>query len=558
MRARSIHTLLTALLFGFGAAVTADAAKLTDTERTRISEPRPAGLPSDEQMQAQGAVIRRIVIEPRQIFDESDRREDNALYRLANDLHVRTRADTIRAQLLFREGERYDPRKLAETERNLRTLSFLYDARVVPVRYENGQVDIKVITKDVWTLSPGISFGRTGGTNSSRFELEETNLFGWGKKIQISHGSNVDRTSTAFEYRDPNLFGSHWTLGAVYADSNDGSDRALSFGQPFYSLDTRWSSTFRTRQFDRTVSRYNRGRIVDQIHQDEDSFEMGGGFSSGLVDGWVKRWTGGMRYDRNVFRQAPTGLTARILPPSRTLSYPYVGFGMIQDAYSKVGDLNQIGRTEDLYLGTRFNVELGYGSTSLGATRNGLILNASVLKGMELSPLTQLFFASSLTTRVESGKARNLMLDGTGQYYWRWRDDRVLYLSLGGTVVHALDPEGQLLLGGDNGLRGYPLRFEAGTSRALLTVEQRFYTQWYPFRLARFGAALFADAGRTWGHDAVGDSNAGMLGDVGIGLRFGNTRSGLGNVLHIDFAYPLTRQQGVRKLQVLVETKQSF
>ncbi|MBS0399999.1 MAG: BamA/TamA family outer membrane protein, partial [Proteobacteria bacterium] len=139
-----------------------------------------------------------------------------------------------------------------------------------------------------------------------------------------------------------------------------------------------------------------------------------------------------------------------------------------------------------------------------------------------------------------------------------WRDDRVLYLSLGGTVVHALDPEGQLLLGGDNGLRGYPLRFEAGTSRALLTVEQRFYTQWYPFRLARFGAALFADAGRTWGHDAVGDSNAGMLGDVGIGLRFGNTRSGLGNVLHIDFAYPLTRQQGVRKLQVLVETKQSF
>jgi len=558
MRARSIHTLLTALLFGFGGAVTADAAKLTDTERTRISEPRPAGLPSDEQMQAQGAVIRRIVIEPRQIFDESDRREDNALYRLANDLHVRTRADTIRAQLLFREGERYDPRKLAETERNLRTLSFLYDARVVPVRYENGQVDIKVITKDVWTLSPGISFGRTGGTNSSRFELEETNLLGRGKKIQISHGSNVDRTSTAFEYRDPNLFGSHWTLGAVYADSNDGSDRALSFGQPFYSLDTRWSSTFRTRQFDRTVSRYNRGRIVDQLHQDEDSFEMGGGFSSGLVDGWVKRWTGGMRYDRNVFRPAPTELTARILPPSRTLSYPYVGFGMIQDAYIKVGDLNQIGRTEDLYLGTRFNVELGYGSTSLGATRNGLIVNASVLKGMELSPLTQLFFASSLTTRVESGKARNLMLDGTGQYYWRWRDDRVLYISLGGTTVHALDPENQLLLGGDNGLRGYPLRFEAGTSRALLTVEQRFYTQWYPFRLARFGAALFADAGRTWGHDAVGDSNAGMLGDVGIGLRFGNTRSGLGNVLHIDLAYPLTRQQGVKKLQVLVQTMQSF
>ena len=45
----------------------------------------------------------------------------------------------------------------------------------------------------------------------------------------------------------------------------------------------------------------------------------------------------------------------------------------------------------------------------------------------------------------------------------------------------ALDPDMQLLIGGDNGLRGYPLRYEAGTSRALLTVEQRFYTDWYPF-----------------------------------------------------------------------------
>lgn len=558
MRASSFHTILTAVLFGLGGFGTADAAKFTDTERTRISEPRPAGLPSDGQMQAEGAVIRRIIIEPRQIFDESDRRENNALYRLANHLHVRTRAQTVRAQLLFREGERFDPRKLAETERNLRTLSFLYDARVVPVRYENGQVDIKVITKDVWTLSPGISFGRSGGTNSSRFELEETNLFGWGKKIQVSHGSDVDRTSTAFEYQDPNLFGSHWTLGAVYADSNDGSDRALSFGQPFYSLDTRWSSTFKARQFDRTVSRYNRGRIIDQLQRDEDSFEIGGGFSSGLANGWVRRWTGGIRYDRNEFRSVPTALAARILPPWRTVSYPYLGFGMVQDAYAKIGDLNQIGRTEDLYLGTRFNVELGVSSTFLGATRDGLIVNANVFKGMELGPLTQLFLSSSLTTRVESGKARNLVLDGRGQYYWRWREDRVLYVSLGGTTVHALDPENQLLLGGDNGLRGYPLRFEAGSSRALLTVEQRFYTSWYPFRLARFGAALFADAGRTWGHDVVGDSKAGMLGDIGIGLRFGNTRSGLGNVLHIDFAVPLSSRNGEKKLQVLVETKQSF
>jgi hypothetical protein len=40
-------------------------------------------------------------------------------------------------------------------------------------------------------------------------------------------------------------------------------------------------------------------------------------------------------------------------------------------------------------------------------------------------------------------------------------------------------------------------QWHAGTSRGLLTFEQRFYTDWYPFRLARFGAAVFGDVGRT-------------------------------------------------------------
>jgi hemolysin activation/secretion protein len=203
-------------------------------------------------------------------------------------------------------------------------------------------------------------------------------------------------------------------------------------------------------------------------------------------------------------------------------------------------------------------LELGFNNSAFGATGDGVIINANAAKGFHLTPLNQLFLTSTFTTRVESGQARNLILDGTAAYYWRWRPDRVLYVFLGGTTTHSLDPENQLVIGGDNGLRGYPLRFEAGTSRALLTVEQRFYTEWYPFRLARFGAAIFADVGRTWGREPVGNSNPGMLSDIGFGLRFGNTRSGLGNVLHIDFAYPLNNDPGIKKFQVLVGTKESF
>jgi outer membrane protein assembly factor BamA len=102
------------------------------------------------------------------------------------------------------------------------------------------------------------------------------------------------------------------------------------------------------------------------------------------------------------------------------------------------------------------------------------------------------------------------------------------------------------------------LRYESGTSRALFTVEQRFYTDWYPFRLVRVGGAIFADVGRTWGSGVVGNSDPGLLRDVGFGLRLGNTRSGLGNVLHIDFAFPLNNLVGIQRFQVLVQTMQSF
>jgi outer membrane protein assembly factor BamA len=535
------------------------AAKLTDKERTHIEEPRPADLPSDSELEAAGAVIGNIDLDVRNIFDESDAREANGLFRLANHLHVRTKRSTIKAQLLFASGEKYAARKLAETERALRLLSYIYDARVVPVRYADGKVDIKVITKDVWTLSPGISFGRAGGSNSTNFNILDSNFLGWGKALQVSRGSSVDRTSDTVSWSDPNVLGSKWTSAAAYVDSSDGSERVVQVAHPFYSLDTPWSTKITAVKFDRTTTRYNLGERVDQFNDNESSYELSGGVSNGLIDGWTKRLTFGMRYDRSVFLPTPgTGMPAKQLPPDRTLSYPFVGFDILQDKYQRVGDQNQIGRTEDLYFGTQVSGEVGLSNSAFGADRNAIMLVAKLLRGFELTELQQLFVTGNFSSRIEDGRARNMIAAAGAKYYWRWRPDWLLYAAFSGTVTDSLDPELQLLLGGDNGLRGYPLRYESGTSRALLTVEQRVYTDWYPFRLVRVGGAIFADVGRTWGSGVIGNSDPGLLRDVGFGFRLGNTRSGLGNVLHIDFAFPLNNIAGIQKFQFLVQTMQTF
>ena len=99
---RSLGCLAIASLIAWGA----QAAKVNSTEKTRIEEPRPADVPSDATLEAQGAIIGAIEFDIRQIFDEHDARENSGLYHLADQLHVRTKESTIRAQLLFRLGDK--------------------------------------------------------------------------------------------------------------------------------------------------------------------------------------------------------------------------------------------------------------------------------------------------------------------------------------------------------------------------------------------------------------------------------------------------------------------
>ena len=49
-----------------------------------------------------------------------------------------------------------------------------------------------------------------------------------------------------------------------------------------------------------------------------------------------------------------------------------------------------------------------------------------------------------------------------------------------------------------------------------------------------------------------------MLKDVGIGLRIGNSRSGLGNIIHVDLAFPLDGDSSIKNVQFLIQTKESF
>lgn len=508
-------------------------------------------------LESSGAVIGEIFIDPQNIFDLSDPKENKALFRLANRLHIKTRERVVRQQLLFSSGDLYSARLLAESERILRGASYIFDASVRPIAYHDGRVDVAVTTRDVWTLNPAVNLGRQGGRNTVGFQLEESNILGTGTSILVSHDSGVDRKSNTIQYKDPHFLGRWLSLDTRYASNSDGTTRGLLLDHPFYSLDSRRAAGFSGLDDDRVESLYDRGKKVDRFRDRERLMTVYTGWSKGLIDGAARRWTLGFTYNDEQFGPAPNAQTT-LIPEDRKLVYPWLGFDWVEDDFEKLHNRDQIGRTEDFYLGRRFGVKMGWADKALSSDRDALVASATAGFGLNSGERSTFLFTSSVSGRVEDEGVRNSQLKGTIRYYLEQSPKRLLYATLDGTVGHNLDLDNQILLGGDSGLRGYPLRYQAGNSRALLTVEQRYFTDWYPFRLFRIGGAAFMDVGKTWGESAVGTPSLGVLKDVGFGLRIGNVRSGLGNVIHVDIAFPFDGDSSIKSTQFIVETRQGF
>ena len=179
-------------------------------------------------------------------------------------------------------------------------------------------------------------------------------------------------------------------------------------------------------------------------------------------------------------------------------------------------------------------------------------------RGFEPAPDHTLIASAAISGQYAGGQVRRQRLGAQAQYYLPQGKRWLFYAAAAGDMLTNPDPVDALLLGGDNGLRGYPLRYQSGQRRALFTVEERFYTDLYVWRLFRVGGAAFFDSGRAWGGNNASTVNPGWLSNAGFGLRIVSVRAAFSNVLHLDVAFPLNPTFDMKKVQFLVKTKASF
>lgn len=488
------------------------------------------------------------------VFDPEDPRENNALYRFLNSIHVDTQDHVIARQLLFEAGDTIDSSELAETERLLRARPYLNNAAVQVVGDcgEEG-VLLLVTVRDVWTLEPQVSAGREGGETKHGFGFSEGNLLGTGNSVSIGYDKDADRSSISYGFYSPHLFNSRLSARLGFADTSDGQQSVFELSQPFYSLEAPWAAGIQSQDisFIETI-RYQDEDINVYRHQSAYN-ETFVGVALDVSPKYTRRLLLGLAHDKQDFTAGEE--TVLGVPDNRNLLYPWLEYRFIENRFAVYTNLNQLHQVEDISVGADLRVRFGHGGSYLGNDDEFTRLEVEYSDMLDLGEqhLMRLELNADARYHASGADANEAVAGGTVGYYHLAGEKHRWYASASYFQGHQLPQHEELTAGGGDGLRGYPLDFQRGNKRYLATIEKRFISDLHVFNVLRFGTAMYLDIGRAWGG---GYRGAEHLANVGFGVRMSSSKAKIGNVLHMDLAFPLVERDRVDSFQWVLRATQ--
>ncbi len=159
--------------------------------------------------------------------------------RFLNKLHRTTRTKTIRHNLFFKEGDVVNPDIMADNERYIRQLPFIRDAHFVLLPAGNNQVDVVVITRDVFSIGAEYKYYNIKKGNVSVFD---NNLMGLGQKlnVDIPYDFNGDHPVGNGAGYEINNIGNSFIHGKASINNTfKVQSAALSFQRHFFNLFTK-------------------------------------------------------------------------------------------------------------------------------------------------------------------------------------------------------------------------------------------------------------------------------------------------------------------------------
>tara|TARA_R110001592_G_scaffold123666_2_gene331850 strand:- start:1221 stop:2897 length:1677 start_codon:yes stop_codon:yes gene_type:complete len=501
-----------------------------------------------------------IVFQPEPIFDETQ----EGIYffhRWANWLHIKTKVKTLKNESAFFLSQ-CDKKKpdLEELERHLRTKKYLRDAEV---SYDENDERIQVKTWDNWSLLPTASLGRQGGQNNFSWGVKERNFLGLGIYAKAEAYSDVQRSGNRIISTVPLFQKQNIDLKFIFANNDDGKQKSIFLQKDFVSFHTNYAYTFGLNDEQRVDTIFQNGDDKAKFKHDIIVKKIGFAWLKQNTENYAVHYSLGLTQDEhsfNAFNSGKNSLPSQQLPQDRALLYPWVGFEYIEKDFKKLTNIHLITQIEDFNNGWQVNTKIGLGN---GNQKNAAwsILQADVSKGYFFNDT---LFLIDLKFRNENYKTNNdrFYAKLKSELFYPFSNQWVFYLNNITTISSNQYLDSPISIGGDTGLRGFPLQYQQGNNSIKLTSELRYYPHISLFKLVDLAAAAFIDTGKAFGRNTVEqveNIENGWLYSAGIGARLYSPHSSKEHqIIHIDLAFPISNNPAISNVELRLQLSNSF
>jgi hypothetical protein len=484
----------------------------------------------------EGRPIDTIVVETRNIFDTRSERYNNFVFRLANRIHIVTREDIVREELLLSPGEPFDPELARETVRNLRSRKAIYNAWWTVETGEGGNLLLTLTTVDQWSLTGGLSLQGDGSGTDVTVGFEERNFLGRHQLVSLDYVHQQDDEDYVMAgFLDRRFWSRQIALELEYNDDPTNRERRAIIGRPYYDLSQDWAFEFevanRSVRRDiynddgvlaarswsrgdvaRTEIRYRWGSYKRKIgvalsheYRFEDAYarEISPGFEEGAIN-------------------FPTDSAVHQVQGSFFLEHVDFTTATRIDGFDQIEDIT-LGTQGSVFLGRAFRPSFTDYDYDFGGFRVSWV--HGIRSTFFFADYERIFWfrrdadlrrTSEMSLRIYNNYLPFVTFAGRLYYRRDWRSDRTA----------------PLLLGGKTGLRGFSTKFRTGDQMAVMNLETRFFPG-LEILSVLVGFATFADVGRTFKPNED-FSLRDYYSSVGAGLRMSLEKASQSQILRFD------------------------
>jgi len=476
---------------------------------------------------AQQAVIDSVSVETFDIFLPEEI-EGNVLAAIMNALHVKTRPSVVRQELLFRAGDPLDPRRLEETERNLRRRGIFRRVAIDTIRVD-GKLVARVFTSDGWTTNVDFGLSFTGNTLTWRAGAIEQNVLGTGHALGIVYRDEPDRHALRLLTRINRPFGTRALLSGYYDELSDGRAGGWAGGVPFLATEHRVGVELPGEAASRRIIQWRNGDTLAVKWRRAFVQRAAVGWApSASPSGYVRVGLLGQIRQERFVGIADTGLAV----PDTVTAAVGVFADLTRARFLEVTHYNGFAREEDVDLGLRAALQVWVAPRAFGYNEGGVAPLAEVQAGVGVPQVFARLRAHAHGMLTASGLDSGLVWGGlTVASRVIPRQATVLHVQAGAQRNPA--PGAEFDIGHGIGPRGFEPHAFTGTRTAWGVLEHRVFLADALLDLFGFGVAGFVDYGGAW----YADQSPRVGGNVGLGLRVGGTTSTGPNVGRLDFAY---------------------